>query len=218
MLEDASQAHDGEFEGSKLGTLGAIGCFSLYPTKNLGALGDAGVIVTGDASLADALRELRNYGHAGRDRALRTGINSRLDEIQAAVLRVKLARLDAWTTRRAALAALYGNRLRRLEEKGDLVLPWARKGCRHAYHIYAIRTPRRDALRSFLASCGIETLVHYPTPIHRQPAYANARKGPAGLSRTETWAQTTLSLPLFPELADDEVERVAEAVHAFFHQ
>jgi dTDP-4-amino-4,6-dideoxygalactose transaminase len=216
VVEDASQAHGAAFEGKPAGTLGAVGCFSFYPSKNLGALGDAGILVTHDDRLAGRVRSLRNYGQTRRDVAERTGINSRLDEVQAAILRVKLPRLLPWTERREALAAGYGGRLRDREAAGSLALPWPRKGCRHAYHLYAVRVERRDALRAFLDARGIDTLVHYPTPVHRQPAYADARVGPGGLARTEAWAETTLSLPLYPEMTDVEAARVAEGVGDFF--
>jgi dTDP-4-amino-4,6-dideoxygalactose transaminase len=216
VVEDASQAHGATFEGRPVGTLGAIGCFSLYPSKNLGAFGDAGILVTGDTDLEERVRGLRNYGQTRRDHAERVGLNSRLDELQAAILRVKLPRLGAWVERRESLAALYGDRLREKEAAGRVSLPWPRRGCRHAYHLYAVRVERRDALRAFLEARGIETLVHYPTPVHRQPAYADARVGPRGLARTEAWARTTLSLPLYPEMTDEEAARVAEDVEAFF--
>jgi dTDP-4-amino-4,6-dideoxygalactose transaminase len=216
VVEDASQAHGAAFEGRPVGTLGDIGCFSLYPSKNLGAFGDAGILVTGDADLAGQVRGLRNYGQSRRDHAERVGFNSRLDEIQAAILRVKLPRLGPWAERREALAARYGDRLRKREAAGGVSLPWPRKGCRHAYHLYAVRAERRDALRAFLDARGIETLVHYPTPVHRQPAYADARVGPGGLGQTEAWARTALSLPLYPEMTDGEAARVAEAVEEFF--
>jgi len=218
VIEDACQAHGAEVEGRRVGTLGDAGCFSFYPSKNLGALGDAGLVTTGDADLGARLRSMRFYGQPRRDHVERHGINSRLDEIQAAILRVKLPRLDAWNARRAALAAIYTADLADLEVAGALALPWARKGCRHVYHLYAIRTHPRDALRAHLAECGIETLVHYPVPVHAQPAHAGTPVGPGGLPRTQAWAQTELSLPLYPELRDDEVRRVAEAVKAFFRK
>ena len=216
VVEDASQAHDAAIEGRKVGTLGDAGCFSFYPSKNLGAFGDAGAVVTGDAALAARLRSLRNYGQSRRDHADLPGINSRLDEMHAAILRAKLTHLDAWTARRERLAALYGDALRDLETKGALALPWPRKGARHAYHLYAVLAESRDALREHLAARGIETLIHYPKPVHRQPAYAGAPVGPGGLGRTEAWAATTLSLPLYPELREEEVARVAEGVREFF--
>lgn len=218
VVEDASQAHDAVFEGRRAGTIGNVGCFSLYPSKNLGAFGDAGVAVTGDQNLARAIRALRNYGQSRRDHAEAPGLNSRLDELQAAILRVKIPRLEGWSARRDALALLYGRGLRDLEASGDVMLPWPRKGCRHAWHLFAIRTARRDALRSHLAERGIDTIVHYPTPVHRQPAYSGARVGAGGLARTEVWASRTLSLPLFPELTDAEAERVVVGVREFFRR
>jgi dTDP-4-amino-4,6-dideoxygalactose transaminase len=171
-------------------------------------------VVTSDAGLAARVRSLRNYGQARRDHAELPGINSRLDELQAAFLRVKLPRLEEWTKRREALAALYDADVGKIE---GVRLPRVRKDARHVRHLYAIEAARRDALRAHLAARGIETLIHYPVPVHRQPAYAGARAAPGGLPRTEAWAAATLSLPLYPELREDEAARVAEAVRAF-HQ
>jgi dTDP-4-amino-4,6-dideoxygalactose transaminase len=218
VIEDACQAHGAEVDGRRVGTLGDAGCFSFYPSKNLGALGDAGVVTTGDAELAALLRSMRFYGQPRRDRVERHGINSRLDEIQAAILRQKLPRLDAWNARRETLAALYAAELADLDAAGALSLPWPRKGCRHVYHLYAVRTDQRDALRAHLEERAIETLVHYPVPVHRQPAHVGTRSGPGGLDRTEAWARTELSLPLYPELGDDELRRVAETVKAFLRK
>ncbi len=216
VVEDASQAHGASYDGRPVGTLGVAGCFSLYPSKNLGALGDAGILVTVDEKLAGTARALRNYGQPTRDRAEAPGRNSRLDELQAAILRVKIGRLEAWSARRDAMAAHYDRTLRDLEEAEDFRAPSVREGCRHAWHLYAVETGRRDALRKHLSERGIETLIHYPTPVHRQPAYAGARVGPGGLGRTEVWAARTLSLPFYPELEDAEIERVAGAVREFF--
>jgi dTDP-4-amino-4,6-dideoxygalactose transaminase len=213
IVEDASQAHDAAIGGRKAGTVGAIGCFSFYPSKNLGAFGDAGAVVTSDGALAARVRSLRTYGQARRDHAELPGINSRLDELQAAFLRVKLPRLEEWTKRREALAALYDADVGKIE---GVRLPRIREGVRHVRHLYAIEAERRDALRAHLAERGIETLIHYPAPVHRQPAYAGARAAPGGLPRTDAWAAATLSLPLYPELREDEAARVAEAVCAFY--
>ncbi len=216
VIEDASQAHDAAIEGRRAGTLGQAACFSFYPSKNLGAFGDAGAVVTNDDALAARLRSLRNYGQSRRDFADLRGINSRLDEMQAAILRVKLRHLDAWTARRERIAAIYGDALRDLETRGVLALPWPRKGARHVFHLYAVLSESRDALRESLAGRGVETLVHYPTPVHRQPAYAACAVHPGAMPRTQSWSARTLSLPLYPELRDDEALRVAEAVRAFY--
>ncbi len=216
VVEDASQAHDATMEGRRAGTMGRAACFSFYPSKNLGAFGDAGAVVTNDEALATRLRSLRNYGQSRRDQADLPGINSRLDEMQAAILRAKLCRLDAWTVRREQLAVIYGEALRDLETAGALALPWPRKGARHVYHLYAVQSERRDALRESLSARGVETLIHYPKPVHRQPAYADCPVHPTAMPRTEAWSARTLSLPMYPELRDDEAHRVAEAVRAFY--
>jgi dTDP-4-amino-4,6-dideoxygalactose transaminase len=159
------------------------------------------------------VRSLRVYGQARRDHAELPGINSRLDELQAAFLRVKLPRLESWTKRREALGGMYDAALSKIE---GVRLPRMRAGVRHVRHLYAIEAERRDALRAHLLERGIETLIHYPAPVHRQPAYAGARTAPGGLPRTEAWAAATLSLPLYPELREDEVARVVGAVREFY--
>ena len=210
VLEDASQAHGAAIGGRRVGGLGAMAAFSLYPTKNLGAFGDAGVLVTDDAELAARARRLREYGWRRRFVAEEAGMNSRLDELQAAVLRVKLRRLDQANARRRAIAAAYAEGLADL----PLALPAEGPGETHAWHQYVVRLAGRDAVRAAVAASGVATAIHYPEPVHRQPAYAGLAQGPGGLAVTERLAGEILSLPIYPELADDDVQRVIEALRS----
>jgi dTDP-4-amino-4,6-dideoxygalactose transaminase len=210
LIEDAAQAHGGEYEGRRLGGFGRIACFSFDPSKNLGAYGDGGAVVTDDAALAERVRRLRNGGQAGRYEHVEVGVNSRLDELQAAVLRVKLAHLDAANERRRALAARYDRELAGL----GLGLPRALEETRHVYHLYAIRVPggQRAELAAYLKERGVSTQIHYPTPVHLQAAYAGAGYRRGDLPQSEAWGDEELSLPLFPELTDDEQGRAIAAV------
>ncbi len=208
IVEDACQAHLATSEGRPVGTMGAAGAFSFYPTKNLGALGDAGAIVTNDAELAARLKRLRNGGQTTRYHHLEFGVNSRLDELQAAILRARLTRLPQWTTRRRALAAQYR---RALTGAPVSVPPECDPG--HVYHLFPVRSTARDACQAHLKAAGIETLIHYPIPIPDQPAFAALP--PASCAIARQVCGELLSLPLHPGLADADVARVAEAVHAF---
>ena len=213
VVEDCAQAHGARREGRCAGSWGRLAAFSFYPTKNLGAVGDAGAVVTSDPGLAEAVRELRQYGWSGKYRATRAGgRNSRLDEIQAAVLRVKLTRLAAANDERRALAARYDQGLSAGGATG-LGLPRELPGRRHVYHLYVVRHPRRDALLAHLTAAGIGALIHYPIPVHLQPAYASL--GAASLPESERAAREVLSLPLYPGLSRDAQQRVIEAVNAF---
>ena len=206
IVEDCAQAHGAQFEGQTAGTFGDIASFSFYPTKNLGAIGDGGAVLTNDAGLADRMRLLRQYGWRERDRSVITGFNSRLDEIQAAILRVKLRRLTADNDRRRAIAAMYDEAL-----SGVVRTPAHDDG--HVFHQYVVRSPDRNALRARLQSEGITTLVHYPMPIHLQPAYeGRVIVADGGLPVSERAANEVLSLPMFPQLSDAEVARVCAAV------
>jgi dTDP-4-amino-4,6-dideoxygalactose transaminase len=209
IIEDCAQCHGAHFGQKRLGTFGDLGCFSLYPTKNLGALGDGGIVVTTDDALAERLRALREYGWRTRYISDIPGMNSRLDEVQAAVLRVKLPALDGGNARRVALADAYDRGL----AGSDLGLPWRRPDASHVFHQYVIRSPARDRLRAALAARGIGTNIHYPVPVHLQPAY-RARIGldPAGLPESEAAASEVLSLPLYPQLDDAAVARVIAAM------
>ena len=205
ILEDCAQAHGAALGDRHVGSIGAIAAFSFYPTKNLGALGDGGMVVTADAELANRVRELREYGWRERYVSAVTGVNSRLDELQAAVLRVKLKRLDADNDARRAIAAQYHEGLRGT----GLVLPVELPGARHVYHLYVVRAPgRRDALQAKAKELGVGTLVHYPVAIHLQPAYQGRLRGAEHLPETERAAREVLSLPMFPELPPSDVAAV----------
>lgn len=216
IIEDCAQAHGATVGDRRVGAIGDAGCFSFYPTKNLGALGDGGMVVTDDAALAERLRGLRQYGWETPGVSQRPGINSRLDEIQAAVLRAKLPHLDADNARRGALARRYDAALADLDLDLELSLPARREGSSHVHHLYVVRTPRRDALREALAGQDIQAGIHYPLPVHLQPAYAGRLATAGSLRESERAAREVLSLPLYPELAEADVDRVAEAVVAFF--
>jgi dTDP-4-amino-4,6-dideoxygalactose transaminase len=207
VVEDACQAHGAEVLGRKVGTIGVAGAFSFYPTKNLGAFGDGGAITTNDEAVADAARRLRQYGWDGHRSAQVAGVNSRLDELQAAVLRVKLRHLSEAMERRRAIAARYSRAWAGI----GIALPEERPGCVHAFHLYVVRTGQRASLAQALARRGIGTAVHYGLAAHQQPAYAE-RLRHGSLAATERAVPQVLSLPLYPELEDVEVEHVVAAV------
>jgi len=208
VVEDACQAHLATSEGRTVGTIGVAGAFSFYPTKNLGALGDGGAVVTNDASLAATLKRLRNGGQTSRYHHLEAGINSRLDEMQAAILRARLPRLAGWTAERRQLAARYRSGL-----TGASIRVPRECDAGHVYHLFVIRTARRAALQAHLADAGIETLVHYPVPIPRQPALVSQH--PVDCPEGNLACDEVLSLPLHPGLAVADVDAVAASVCAF---
>jgi dTDP-4-amino-4,6-dideoxygalactose transaminase len=212
VIEDCAQAHGAQYQGRSVGSWGDLAAFSFYPTKNLGALGDGGAIVTQDSDLANRVRLLRQYGWRERYISDLPGFNSRLDELQAAILRTKLRHLDNGNAARRRLAALY----ERLLANTPLVLPGEVEGCRHVYHLYVVQTPQRDALRGYLNKRGIATAIHYPAPVHLQPAYAGLGYRPGSLPVTEQLAQQALSLPLFPQLEPAQAEAVAGAIIDFY--
>jgi dTDP-4-amino-4,6-dideoxygalactose transaminase len=210
VIEDCAQAHGARFRGRRVGTMGALACFSFYPTKNLGAIGDGGAVVTGDDALGARVRLLREYGWAERYVSHTEGWNSRLDELQAAILRVKLHYLDADNASRRRIAARYGVEL----ADTGLVLPVTQEGSEHVYHLYVVRSDRRDALNAHLQARGIAAGIHYPVPIHLQPAY---RRTPSlSLPVTERASREVLSLPIYPELSDTDVATVIAAVRDYF--
>jgi dTDP-4-amino-4,6-dideoxygalactose transaminase len=211
VIEDAAQAHGAEYAGRRVGTLGQLGCFSFYPTKNLGAFGDGGAVVTDDPELADRLRQLRQYGWKQQYYATLRGVNSRLDELQAAILRTKLPYLTDWVARRREIAALYAAGL----ANSALIPPLEAPGRRHAYHLFVVRSRQRDVLRAYLDEQGIGTAIHYPLPVHLQPAYRHLGYEPGSLPVTERQAGEVLSLPMFPELTAAEAETVVQAIRAF---
>jgi dTDP-4-amino-4,6-dideoxygalactose transaminase len=217
VVEDAAQAHGAQYQGQTVGTFGDAAAFSFYPTKNLGAYGDGGAIATNDAALADRLVMLRNYGwEAGRRYySLLRGVNSRLDELQAAILRVKLAHLDEGNDRRRALAELYGELLAGVP---GITLPIEQPWAHHVYHLYVIRVAgegRRDALQQHLRGQQIGSQIHYPEPVHLQAAYSEMGYAPGALPETERACGEILSLPFYPELSHEDARRVAAEIRRF---
>jgi len=209
LIEDCAQCHGASLGGKRLGGFGDLSCFSFYPTKNLGGFGDGGAVLTGDPGLAARLRALREYGWRARYVSEKPGMNSRLDELQAAVLRMKLADLDSGNARRVAIAERYD---RGLKDSG-LVLPARRGGATHVFHQYVVRTAKRDALRAALDRQGIGTGIHYPLPVHLQDAYrGRIALDPAGMGESERASREVLSLPMYPELDAESVARVIAAI------
>ena len=209
VIEDAAQAHGASYGGRRAGVLGHAAAFSFYPTKNLGALGDGGAVVTDDDEVAQRVRRLRNYGEESKNVNVVPGRNSRLDELQAAILRVKLPHLEHWNAERRRIASLYDELL------ADSAVAPPSKDKGHVYHLYVVRSRARDALRAHLRSAGVESQVHYPTPVHRQPAYARGARSAGTLATSEELAVQVLSLPAYPGLGDDHVQEVADAVRDF---
>jgi len=213
VIEDCAQAHGTRYASRDrvVGSYGDVSCFSFYPTKNLGAIGDGGLVATNDPVIAEHLNLLRQYGWRERYVSEIAGWNTRLDELQAAILRVKLRHLDEDNDRRRALAAIYAEQL-----AGFVTIPIEPMNTRHVYHLYVIRHPRRDALMQFLRERGIGTAIHYPVPIHLQPAYCGRlAEGVGSLPETERAAQEIVSLPMYPELSEDDVGTVAQAIREF---
>ena len=207
VIEDCAQSHGTVLAGRMTGAWGDLAAFSFYPTKNLGALGDGGMVVTGNPELAGRTRSLRQYGWRQRYISEIPGCNSRLDEIQAAILRVKLKYLEAENVRRVALALRYTMAL----TDSGLTLPTCREGAGHVYHQYVVRSPQRDALQAHLRAQGIGTLVHYPRAVHQQPAYEGRVPIAGSLLHSERTAAEVLSLPIYPELTDEQADSVAMA-------
>ena len=215
VIEDCAQSHGATIAGKTTGTFGDAATFSFYPTKNLGAIGDGGAVVTQDAALAARVRELRQYGWKARYISDTAGMNSRLDELQAAILRAKLPRLRADNQRRRDLAALYAKHIRNAAHIGNdgVVLPPLRAGAGHVYHQYVVRTPHRDALMAALKSQGVPTAIHYPQPVHTQPAYRDrVAVGHGGLAESERACREVLSLPMHPQLSDEAVIFAAQRI------
>lgn len=213
IVEDCAQAAGARYRGRRVGSLGDVACFSFYPTKNLGAVGDGGMIVTGDADLATRVRRLRQYGWDDTRNTREVGVNSRLDPLQAAVLSAKLEYLDSDNARRDTIARRYDRSLAGLPIK----VPARRDDGSHAYHLYVVRCDERDRLKIHLAADGISTAVHYPAPVHRQHGYAEKSVVPnEGLPLTERLAEQILSLPIYPELSDAEIDRVTASIHGYY--
>jgi dTDP-4-amino-4,6-dideoxygalactose transaminase len=211
VIEDACQAHGATIGGKKAGSFGAFGCFSFYPTKNLGGYGDGGMVVTNQLRLYEKLRLLRCYGEKRKYEHTIKGGNSRLDELQAALLRVKLRHLDRWNEERRQRAKRYTERLAPL----GVLCPFEKKGVRHVYHLYVVRTAKRDSLQSFLKKRGIHTLIHYPIPIHQQKAFKELGYRRGDFPLTEQSSRKILSLPFFPGMKESEMEEVAGEIDHF---
>lgn len=213
IIEDNAQAIGAKYKGKPTGTLGDAGCISFYPTKNLGAYGDAGMIVTNSAEMDARLRTLRNHGQSSRYSSVEPGWNSRLDEIQAAILRVKLRYLPEWESARRSHAALY---TKLLEPVKPLRTPHIPTGYKHVFHQYTIAVPRRDELQKFLSERKISNAVYYPVPLHLQPIYAKLGQGKGAFPQSERAAAEVLSLPMYPELREEQVKRVVQAIAEFY--
>ena len=218
VVEDAAQAIGARDEAGRAGSVGAAGCFSFYPTKNLGAAGEAGLVTTGDAGLAERLRRLRVHGGATEYHHDEVGFNSRLDALQAAVLRVKFPRLDAWSDARRERADAYTRLLSEAGLDEFVTPPYVRPGARHIFHQYVVRVPaaRRDALLAHLKAAGVGTKVYYPVPLHLQPCFAYLGHKEGDFPESERAARETLALPVYPELTRAQQEHVVEAVRRFF--
>jgi dTDP-4-amino-4,6-dideoxygalactose transaminase len=212
LVEDCAQAHGASAGGVAAGSFGVFGAWSFYPTKNLGAVGDAGAFSTGSAELADKVRALRNYGQTVRYHHPYLGMNSRLDEIQAAILRVRLPYLDGWTARRRAIATAYG---RGIDHAAVRVLPLPAEPERHVHHLFVVVCAQRDRLQQHLNQLGIDALIHYPVPIHHQEPCQAIGRDPLGLLVAESHAANCLSLPCHPAMTDGQVDQVITAVNAF---
>ncbi len=208
LIEDAAQAHGAEIDGQRCGAIGHLACFSFYPGKNLGAYGDAGAVTSNDESLLATVRLLRDHGRTTKYEHQEIGYGGRLDALQAAVLNAKLPHLDDWTEARRSHARAYSEML----AGSDLVTPYESPNGRHVYHLYVIRSPKRDRLLEHLKAKGIQAGIHYPIPLHRQPAYLKQGYDKVSLPVTEQAAGEVLSLPMYPELTSEQLVRVAEAV------
>ena len=209
VIEDAAEAHGAEYRGRRAGSIGHLGCFSFYYSKNLGAYGEAGAVVTSDAELARRLIRLRDHGSDQRYHHLEFGFNSRMDEIQAAVLRIKLRHLDEWNARRQEHAGMYANLL----ADTQLVLPRVGPDRSHVWYVYVVRTPKRDALRHVLTEHGVGTGIHFPVPIHLQPANRGLGYAVGDLPTSECIAREVLSIPMYAELTRSQLEWVSDAIH-----
>jgi dTDP-4-amino-4,6-dideoxygalactose transaminase len=211
LIEDCAQAHGARMNGQLVGTFGDLAAFSFYPTKNFGGIGDGGAVITRDAAYAENLRRLRNYGQVGRYECESRGVNSRLDELQAAVLRVKLPHLDEQNGIRRQLAQHYDAAF---ADQPAVIAPEVRVGAEPVYHLYVVRAPERDALTERLSRQGVQTLIHYPVPIHLQAAYQNLGYRRGDLPVTESICDEILSLPIYPGLLGAQVDAVANTLIA----
>ena len=209
IIEDCAQAHGSLYNNKKVGSFGDLSCFSFYPSKNLGCYGDGGMILTNNEEWCEKLSILRNYGQQKRYYSIMHGINSRLDEIQAAILRVKLKYLDQWNKKRREIAKFYNETLK------GFVLPAEKPYAKHVYHLYVIRSKKRDKLKEFLKNNGIGTEIHYPIPMHLQPAYQDLNIKEGALPITEKFSKEILSIPIYPELKEEELHTIASLMNKF---
>jgi len=212
VIEDCAQSFGASYKGKRAGAIGVAGCYSFYPSKNFSCYGDGGMIVTGDAAMNERIRRLRNHGSSKTYHHEEVGYNSRLDEIQAAVLNVKLRRIDRYNDNRRAVAARYGERLAGL----PLALPVEKDGCRHVYHQYTMRTARRNELAAHLHGAGVSAVVYYPVPLHLQKALAGLGYAEGSLPEAERASREVLSIPMYPELPQPDVDFICDAIKAFF--
>jgi dTDP-4-amino-4,6-dideoxygalactose transaminase len=214
LIEDAAQAHGAEYLGQRAGSVGRVNCFSFYPTKNLGAIGEGGAITINDDTVAARLRALRDHAQSIRYRHEELGFNYRMDGLQAAALSVKLRYLDQWNAKRRDLAVHYRSSL----SGTPLTLPFEAENSRHVWHLYVVMHPKRDRLRQALAEAGIETGLHYPIPIHLQPAYVHLEHQLGDFPVTEHAARHCLSLPMYPELRQAEQQRIVQSLKETIEQ
>lgn len=211
VIEDCAQAHGASYRGRHVGTLGDYGCFSFYPSKNLGACGEGGMVITNSDDHARTLRSFRDWGASTKNRHEILGFNMRLEGMQGAILRVKLQYLQQWIDQRRACAAYYQKAL----AGSDLLLPVELQDNRHSYHLYVVRSENRDALQSHMSSLGVQTGIHYPTPVHLQPAHADLGYKPGDFPVAERASRTVLSLPMFPELRPEQQDQVNSVIDSF---
>ena len=211
VIEDAAQAHGAEYDGRRAGSIGLAGCFSFYPGKNLGAYGEGGAVTTNDDHVARTVRMLRDWGAEEKYHHVLKGFNYRLEGVQGAVLKVKMAYIEQWTEARRTAAARYDEML----AGSDVAVPRQLEGRRHVYHVYAVRTDDRAGLQAHLTEQGVGTGIHYPIPVHLQPAFAELGHGPGDFPHAEAAADDVLSLPMFPEITPEQQERVVTAVRSW---
>lgn len=210
VIEDAAQAHGAKYKGRSAGSIGDIGCFSFYPAKNLGAYGEGGAVTTNNPQFAKTMRMLRDWGQDGKYHHVLRGFNYRMEGFQGAILRVKLRHLEQWTERRRAIAQVYDQLLSDMNVETPTEMPWAR----HVYHVYSVRSKERDALQAALRAEGIQTAIHYALPAHLQPAYADLGYSKGDLLHSEKAASEVLALPVYPELMDEQVRLVTQAIES----
>ena len=212
VIEDAAQAHGAEYKGRRAGSIGDIACFSFYPAKNLGAYGEGGAVTTNNATYAKTVRMLRDWGQDRKYHHVLRGFNYRMEGLQGAILRVKLRHLEQWTERRRAFARAYNQALAEYDVERPAEMPWAR----HVYHLYTVRSKDRDGLQKALLEEGIQTAVHYAEPVHVQPAYSDLGYARGAFPEAEQAAGEVLSLPMYPEITDEQIQQVGQAFDRIF--